>query len=83
MMAVIAVDVDGDGSGIEPTAPMAAMLSVAAVDGGGNKGIFTNASNNNNRHPCPHCLQPCPPLDENWTAGLRARHDASHLSLPP
>jgi hypothetical protein len=53
-MAAIAVVVNGGGSGIQPMAPMAAWLTVAAVDGGGDDGIFTNASHDNNHHPCPH-----------------------------
>jgi hypothetical protein len=43
LMVVIVVVVDGGGSGIERTAPMAASLTVVAVDGGSNDGIFTNA----------------------------------------
>jgi hypothetical protein len=67
--AAIAVIVDGGSSGIEPLAPMAALLTVAAVDGDGNDGIFTKASHDNNRHPCPHHPCPHPPWDKDWTAG--------------
>jgi hypothetical protein len=66
-MAAIAVVVDSGGGGIELAAPIVALSTVAAIDGGGNDGVFTNASHGNNRHPCPHC--PCPPSDEDWTAG--------------
>ncbi len=45
----IAVVVDGSNHGIEPTALMAALSTVAAVDGGGNDGIFTTTSYN---HDC-------------------------------
>jgi hypothetical protein len=51
----------GSGSGrIEPMVPMAASLTVAAVDGGGNDCIFTNTSHDNDRHPCPHRPRTCP-----------------------
>jgi hypothetical protein len=80
LTAAIAVVVDGGGGGIEPTMPMVASSTVVAVDGGGNNGIFTNASHDNDHHPCPH--RPRPLLDENRTAGWRARCDASH-SLSP
>ncbi len=66
-MAALAALVDGSGSGIEPTAPMAALFMVAEVDGGGNDGIFTTASHDNDRPPCPHC--PRPLLDEDWGGG--------------
>jgi hypothetical protein len=68
-MAAIAVVIDGGGSGIEPTAPMVALSTVAAVDGSGNDGVFTTTSYNNDCHPCPHCPRPCPPLDKDWMAG--------------
>jgi hypothetical protein len=58
LMAAIAVVVDDGSGGIEPTAPMAASSTVAAVDGGSNDGVFTDASHDNNCHPCPH--RPCP-----------------------
>ncbi len=54
LTAAIVVVVNGGGSGIEPVAPMAASLTVVAVDGGGKDGIFTNISHNNDHHPCPH-----------------------------
>jgi hypothetical protein len=68
-MAAIAVVIDGGSSGIKPTALMAASLTVAAVDGGGNDGIFTTNSYNNDRHPHHH--QPCSrlPSDKDLTAG--------------
>ena len=34
--------------GMEPTAPMAALLTAEAVDGGGGNGIVATAVNNNN-----------------------------------
>jgi hypothetical protein len=68
---VIAVAVDGSGDGIEPTAPMAALLMVAAVVGGSKDGIFTTNSHDNDHHPCSS-------LDEDCTAGWRVRYDASH-----
>ncbi len=58
LTAAIAVVVDGNGGGIEPTVPMAALLSVAAIDGGAKDGIFTTNSHNDNHHPHP-------PLDKN------------------
>jgi hypothetical protein len=67
-LAVIAVIVNGSGGGIEPTAPMVALLMVRVVDGGSDNGVFTTTSHDNNRHPCPHHPCPCPPLDEDWTA---------------
>ncbi len=42
--AAIVVVIDGGGSRIEPTAPMAALSTVAAVDGGGKDGAFITAS---------------------------------------
>ncbi len=72
-MVAIAVIVDGSSCGTEPTVPMAALLTVAVVDGGGNNGVFITASHNDNRHPCPHCPCPCPPSDKDWTAEWRAR----------
>jgi hypothetical protein len=69
-MAAMAVNIDGSNDGIEPTAPMAASLTVAAVDSGGNNGIFTTSYYNNDRHPCPHCPCPHPLLDKDWMAGL-------------
>ncbi len=47
LMAAIAVVVNGGGGGIELTAPMAASSTVAAIDGGGDNGVFTNACHNN------------------------------------
>jgi hypothetical protein len=67
----IAVVVDGGGSGIEPTAPMVASLTVVAVDGGGNDGVVTTTSYDNDHHPCPDCPCPCPLSDKDWTAGWR------------
>ncbi len=55
---------------------------MAAVDGGGNNGIFTTAAHDDDRHPCPHCLYPCPPSDKDWIAGWRACRDTSLLLLP-
>jgi hypothetical protein len=66
-MAVLDVVVNDGGSGIEPAAPMAVSSTVAAVDGGGKDGVFTTNSHNGNHHPCSS-------LDEDWTAGWRARH---------
>jgi hypothetical protein len=81
-MAVIGVVFDGVSSGIEPTAPMLASSTVAAVDGSGIHGIFTTTYYNDDQHPYPHHSHPCPPLDKEGTAGWRAHRDASHLSLP-
>jgi hypothetical protein len=75
----IAVVVNGSIGGIEPTAPMAVLSMVAAVDGGGNDGIFTTPSHDKDHHICLHCHLPCPPLDEDWTVGWRAHCDAFHL----
>jgi hypothetical protein len=55
LMAAIAVVVDSGVGGIEPMAPMAASSTVSVVDGGGNDGVFTHASHDNDRHPYPHC----------------------------
>ncbi len=41
LRAVIVVIVDGGGGGIELTGPMAVSSTLAAVDGGGNDGVFT------------------------------------------
>jgi hypothetical protein len=68
-MVTIAVVVDSGGGGIEPTAPMAALSTVVAVNGSGDNGVFTNASHNKDRHLCPHHPRPCPPLDKEWMAG--------------
>ena len=76
----IAVIVNGGGGGIEPMAPMAVSLIVAAVDGGSNNSIFTNASHNNACHPHPH--RPCPPLDKDQMVEWRAHCDLSHSSFP-
>jgi hypothetical protein len=81
-MAVIVNIVFGGGVGIEPMAPMVALSTVVAVDGGGNDGIFTTTSYGDDCHPCPHRPCPRPPLDKNQTAGWRVRHDTSHSSLP-
>ncbi len=81
LMAAIAVVVDGSNNGMEPTAPMAALSTVAVVDGGGNKGIFTTTLYSNDPHPCPHCPCSRPLLDKDWAAGWRAHHDVSHLLL--
>jgi hypothetical protein len=51
-MAAIVVVVDGSNGGIEPMAPMAALSTVAAVDGGGNNGVSTTTSYEHNR-PLP------------------------------
>ncbi len=64
--AAIAVVVDGSGGRIEPTVPTLASLTVVVVDGGRDDGVFTNASHDNDRHPCPHC--PHPPSDKDWMA---------------
>jgi hypothetical protein len=81
-MAAIAVVVNGGGSGIEPTAPIAASLMVAVVDGVSDDGVFTNASHDDDRHPRPHHHCPFPPADKDWTAGWRAHRGMSCLSLP-
>ncbi len=39
----IAVIIDGSNNGIDSTALMAGSLTVVAVDGGGNNGIFTTS----------------------------------------
>jgi hypothetical protein len=80
LTAAIAVVVDGGGSEIEPTALMAAFSTVAAVDGGGNDGVFTDTSHDNDRHPCLH--RPCPSSDKDQMARWRARCDTSHSLLP-
>jgi hypothetical protein len=77
LTAVIAVIVVSGSSGIEPTAPMAALSTLAVVDGSSNDGVFTTTSYDNDRNPCPHCPRPHPPLDKDQTAGWRARRDAS------
>jgi hypothetical protein len=77
----IAVVVDGGGSGIESMAPMVALSMVAVVDGGGNNGIFTTASQDDDRHPHPYGPCPCPPLDKDQRAGWRVRREASHSLL--
>ncbi len=67
VMAVVdggAVIVDGGSSRIELTVPMAASLTVAAVDGGGNYGVFTTVSHDNYRHSHPHPSCPCPLSDK-------------------
>ncbi len=81
MVAIAVVVVDG-GSGIEPTAPMAALLTVAVVDGSGDNGVFTTTSYEDNCNPCPHCPCPHPPLEKDWMTGLKAHRDVSHLLLP-
>ncbi len=43
-----AVVVDGGSGGMEPMAPMAALLTAVAVDGGGGNGIVATAINDNN-----------------------------------
>ncbi len=43
-----AVVVDGGGSGMEPTAPMAALLTAVAVDGSGVNGVVAAAVDDNN-----------------------------------
>ncbi len=53
-MAAIAVVVDSGSNEIEPTVPMVVSLTVVAVDGGGNNGVFTTASHDIDRHPCAH-----------------------------
>ncbi len=80
--AAIAVIVDGSDCGIEPTATMAALPTVVAVDDGGNNGVFTTTSYKDDYHPHPHCPCPCPPLDKDQMVGWRAHRDASYLSLP-
>ncbi len=82
LMVAIEFVVDRGGSGIEPTAPMATSLTVAAVDSGSNNGVFTTASHVNDCYPCPHCPHPRPLWDEDWTTRWRVNCDASHLSLP-
>ncbi len=66
LMAAIAVVINGGGGRIELTAPMAALLMVAGVDGSGNDGVFTTASHKDDCHPLPHHPHPppCPPLDK-------------------
>ncbi len=78
----LAVIIDGRDGGIEPTVPIAALLTVVAVDGGSNNGIFTTASHNNDHHPVSHCPCPCPPLDKDWIARWRAHRVVSHLLSP-
>jgi hypothetical protein len=51
---VIVVIANGGGSWIEPTAPMAALSPVAAVDGSGNDGVFTTTYYDDDQHPCHH-----------------------------
>jgi hypothetical protein len=84
-MAAIAVVVDNGSGEIEPTAPIVASSTVAAVCGSSNDGAFTTASHDNNRHSYPHyprpCPRPCPPLDKDWMAGWRVCHDASHFGV--
>jgi hypothetical protein len=82
LTSAIAVVINGGSSGIELMAPIAALPTVAAVDGGSNDGVFTTASHDDDRHPCPHCPCPCPPLDKDQTAQWRVHCDASHLLLP-
>jgi hypothetical protein len=43
-----AVVVDGGGSGMEPTVPMAVLLMAVAVDGSGGDGVVAAAINDNN-----------------------------------
>ncbi len=43
------VVVDGGGGGIELMAQMAVLSTVAAVDGGGNDGVFITASHDNHQ----------------------------------
>jgi hypothetical protein len=81
-MVAIAVIINSGGGGVEPTAPMAATLMVAAVDSGGNNGIFITASHDNDRHPHSNHPCPCPPSDKDWMVGWRACRDMSHLLLP-
>ncbi len=76
----IAIIVNGGSGGIESMVPMAPSLTVTAVDGSGNDGVFTTTSHNNNCQPPPH--GPCPLLDKDWTAGWRVRRDTSHSLLP-
>jgi hypothetical protein len=68
-MVAIAVVVNEGGSGIEATVLMAVSSTVVAVDGGGNDGFFTTNSHDHDRHSCPHCPCPCPPLDEDQRGG--------------
>jgi hypothetical protein len=67
------VVVDSGGGGIKPTALMAAFLTVAAIDGSGNDGIFTTAFHDDAHHPRHHCHCPCPcpfpPLDRDRIVG--------------
>ncbi len=44
----IAVVVDGGSGGMEPTAPMGALLTAVAVDGNGGNGIVAATVDNNN-----------------------------------
>ncbi len=78
----IAVIVNGGNNGIEPMATIAGLLTVAAVDGSGNNGIFTSSYYDNDRKPCPHCPCPCCLSDKDHTVGWRACRDASHSLLP-
>ncbi len=77
-MAAIAVVVDGGDDGIDSKAPMAVSLTIGAVDGGGNDGVFTTRYNNNYCHTHPHRPRPCPLLDKDRMVGWRACYDASH-----
>ncbi len=43
-----AVVIDGGGSGMEPTAPMAAWLTAVAVDGSGRNGVVAAPVDDNN-----------------------------------
>jgi hypothetical protein len=82
-MAAIEVIVDGGDTGIEPTAPMAASLTVAAVDGGGNNGDLTPSYYDNDRHPHLHPPHPCPLLDKDWTAGcIRSAKQDDNYGAP-
>jgi hypothetical protein len=58
---------------------MTVSSTVEVVDGGGNDGVFTTTSHDDDRHPRPH--RPCPLSDEDWMAGWRVRRDASHVSF--
>jgi hypothetical protein len=64
LTAAIAVVIDGGSGGLELTASMVALSTVAAVDGGGEDGIFITKSHNDDCHPCS-------PSDKDRTAGWR------------
>jgi hypothetical protein len=68
-MAAIVVIVDNGNNGIDLMAPMVVLLTVVAVDGSGNNGVFTTSYYDNDRHPRPHCPRPRPLLDKDQRQG--------------